>query len=60
MPFKGRRKKHLQKRKSRNQARYSWSDFFADIFFYVPELIVLPFRLLWWGIRGLVRLFDWT
>lgn len=60
MSFKERRQKHNQKQKTRNHGRYTFLDFVGDVLFYVPELIVLPFRLLWWIIRGLVRLFDWT
>ena len=49
-----RRKK---KRKSNNEP-YSILDFFLDIAFWIPELIFLPFRLLFYGARGILRWID--
>ena len=52
--FTLRRKK---KRKNDNEP-YSIADFFFDIAFWIPELIFLPFRLLFYGARGIVRWID--
>lgn len=61
MSFKKRREKHLQKRRAkRKHDTYSLFDFFADVVFYFPELIFLPFRILWYGLRVIFRFFDWT
>ncbi len=43
------RKKEQKKKRRRNKEGYSLIDF-------IPELIILPFRLIFWLIRGLGRL----
>jgi len=60
MSYRERRQKHKQKQKSRNHSRYTFLDFLGDVLFYVPELILLPFRLLWWIVRGVIKFADWT
>lgn len=52
--FTLRRKK---KRKTDNES-YSIADFFLDIAFWIPELIFLPFRLVFYGARGIIRWID--
>jgi hypothetical protein len=61
MSFQKRREKYRKKRKQKKTNNdYTITDFFADLFFYVPELIVFPFRVLWYGIRMITKFFDWT
>ncbi|WP_226536689.1 hypothetical protein [Fictibacillus halophilus] len=43
-----------KKRKEQYQ-HYSWFDFFCDVLFFVPELLIWMIRLLG---RGIWRMFD--
>ncbi|MBD7944573.1 hypothetical protein H9650_10640 [Psychrobacillus sp. Sa2BUA9] len=62
MSERWKRKKEKRAERKRQQEKYTWADVFGDIFFWIPELFFLPFRLLFWILRGLVRalgnLFD--
>lgn len=49
-----RRKSKTRKGKKSN-GEYTILDFFLDVLFWIPELILFPLRLLFWLIRGLVR-----
>lgn len=51
--WKGKKEKTRQRRK--NKEDNSFLDFFLDVLFAIPELIILPFRLVFWLIRGLGR-----
>jgi hypothetical protein len=60
MSFQKRREKHKTKRELKGKKDdYTFGDFFLDVFFYIPEIILLPFRLLWYGVRLMLRIFDW-
>lgn len=60
MTFQDRREKHRNKRKRKEgESVYSWRDFLWDGLFYFPELLLLPFRLLWWGLRAVAKVFNW-
>ena len=54
------RKKERGKRekKRRNLEGNSFIDFILEVLFWIPELIILPFRLIFWLIRGLGRLIS--
>jgi len=47
-----------KKRRKNDNEPYSIADFFFDIAFWILELIFLPFRLLFYGARGIVRWID--
>ncbi|MEH7380665.1 hypothetical protein V7138_09320 [Bacillus sp. JJ1533] len=47
--------KKRKKRKSKN-GKYTFSDFLADVFFAIPEIIFFPIRVLIYVIRGFFRL----
>ncbi|WP_458413004.1 hypothetical protein ACNQFZ_19710 [Schinkia sp. CFF1] len=50
------KKKKEKMRKSRKSSdRYTFVDFIFDVLFWVPELLLLPFRILFWLVRGLGR-----
>jgi len=53
-----------QKEKTRKHRkiddRYTVGDFLIDVLFWLPELIVIPFRIALWGVRAIWRLFDFT
>lgn len=50
------------RRRKRIKGKYTFVDFIWDVLFWVPELILFPFRLLFWFFRALVKsiwdLFD--
>jgi hypothetical protein len=53
----------VKKRKERRQRKkaegsYTFWDAVGDVLIWVPELIILPFRLLWYLIRGIFSIFD--
>lgn len=45
-----------KEKRRKNNERYTVIDFFADILFWLPELIVLPFRLVFFIGRFLIRI----
>ncbi|MFB5283442.1 hypothetical protein [Peribacillus sp. Hz7] len=58
MTFRERKGKHKHKQKraaKKKSSEGSWWDIVVEVLFYVPELLLVPFRLVWWGIRGLIR-----
>ena len=52
------RKKEKRKKRRRNKEGNSFIDFILEVLFWIPELIILPFRLVFWLIRGLGRLIS--
>lgn len=50
-----RKKAKTRKRKKQNND-YTFFDVIFDVLFWLPELILLPFRLLFWLVRGFGRL----
>lgn len=54
-----RKKKAATRRNKKNNDRYTVVDFIFDLLAWVPELLFLPFRILFWMVRGLIRfVFD--
>lgn len=52
-------KRAEKRRKKKNEGDYGFWDFIFDVLFWIPELIILPFRLLFLIFRFLVRsVFD--
>jgi hypothetical protein len=45
-----RKKEKLRKRKKKENEVL---DFILEVLFWLPELLILPFRLIFWLIRGL-------
>ncbi|WP_047984152.1 hypothetical protein [Ornithinibacillus californiensis] len=54
------RRKKENTRKHRKGERYTFGDFIMDVLFWIPELVLLPFRLLFWLLRGLWKINDLT
>ena len=56
------KKKEARRERRRYSDRYTFGDFIFDVFFWIPELLFIPFRMLFWLVRGLGRvigdLFD--
>ncbi|RKL68818.1 hypothetical protein CR203_01875 [Salipaludibacillus neizhouensis] len=48
-------RKKIKTRRKKNNEKYSILDFIVDFLFWLPELVLLPFRLIIWLIRGVGR-----
>lgn len=52
-------KRSEKRRKKKRDGSYTFVDFVFDVLFYIPELIFLPFRLVFYLFRFLARsIFD--
>ncbi|MFD1737948.1 hypothetical protein ACFSCX_15535 [Bacillus salitolerans] len=47
-------KEKMRKNKKKND-KYTFGDFISDVLMWVPELILLPFRMIFWLFRGIIR-----
>lgn len=43
-------------KKRRNTDHYSFWDFVFDALLWIPELVMLPFRITFWMLRGIGKL----
>ena len=50
------RKRAKMRKNKKNNGFYSFWDFILDVLLWIPELILLPFRLVFWLLRGIIRL----
>lgn len=48
-------KSKKEKLKKRRKKDHDFIDFILDVLFAIPELIILPFRVVFWLIRGMGR-----
>lgn len=55
--LRSKREKRKIKRKEHPE-KYGKFDFFLDILLWIPEIIILPFRMVYWLFRGIGRMFD--
>ncbi|MED4399992.1 hypothetical protein ABET41_10500 [Metabacillus fastidiosus] len=54
--WREKKEKRQKNRKNRkNSDRYTFGDFLLDVLDWVPELILLPFRILFWLVRRIGR-----
>lgn len=53
---KSKTKRHQKKK----EGRYTYWDGIMDALWWIPDLLLLPFRLLFWLLRAVWRLFDFT
>ncbi|GAA0309377.1 hypothetical protein GGQ92_001253 [Gracilibacillus halotolerans] len=51
--YKQRKKRNRKKNKDSNESHY-----LLELLSWIPELLILPFRLFVWLIRSIGRLFD--
>ncbi|WP_208590794.1 hypothetical protein [Gracilibacillus suaedae] len=49
------KKKAKMRKNQKNNGEYTFWDFLFDVLVWLPELILLPFRIIFWLIRGLIR-----
>ncbi|WP_246943628.1 hypothetical protein [Bacillus pinisoli] len=49
------KEKRRKRRSEKNPGQYTFGDFMADLLLWVPELLLFPFRILFWLVRGLGR-----
>ncbi|RUL54056.1 hypothetical protein [Lysinibacillus antri] len=52
------KKKNKTRKGKKSSSDYTVLDGFLDVLFMIPELIFLPFRLIFWLLRGVGRLFS--
>jgi hypothetical protein len=50
------RKKDNTKKSKESSDNYTFIDFIFDVLFWLPELVLLPFRIIFWLLRGTGRL----
>ncbi|MFC0301205.1 hypothetical protein ACFFIS_10305 [Virgibacillus soli] len=50
------RKKEKTRKSKKRDDSYTFWDFILDVLFWIPELILFPFRLIFWSLRGIGRL----
>ncbi|MFD1019599.1 hypothetical protein [Thalassobacillus hwangdonensis] len=51
------RKKERTRKARKPEGSYTWWDGFWDVLFWVPELLILPFRLVFFVVRVIGRVF---
>lgn len=49
-------RKNKKRRDMRRNDQYSLIDLFLDVLVWIPELLLLPFRIIYWLLRGVGRL----
>ncbi|WP_042145900.1 hypothetical protein [Paucisalibacillus sp. EB02] len=54
------RKKEKTRKHRKLDDRYTFGDFLMGVLFWVPEIILIPFRTLFWALRGVWRFLDFT
>ncbi|ASN06433.1 hypothetical protein [Virgibacillus necropolis] len=50
------RKKEKMRKRKENNDNYRFLDFMLDVLFWIPELVLLPFRMIIWLFSGIGRL----
>jgi len=50
------RKKEKSRKRRKDNEKYTFWDLILDVLFWLPELIILPFRIIFWSFRGIGRL----
>ncbi len=45
-------RKNKKRRDMRRNDQYSLIDLFLDVLVWIPELLLLPFRIIYWLLRG--------
>jgi hypothetical protein len=50
------RKKAKNRKKKSEQENYTFWDTFFDVLTFIPELIIIPFRILFLLFRGFIRM----
>ena len=48
-------RKNKKRRDMRRNDQYSLIDLFLDVLIWIPELLFLPFRIIYWLLRGVGR-----
>jgi len=50
------KKKSKSRKAKKEPGTYTFVDFIWDVLSWIPELIILPFRIIFWIIRGAGRM----
>jgi hypothetical protein len=51
-----RRMKEKRTKKRDNGERFSFFDFLLELLFWIPEVLIFPFRLVYWLVRGIGKI----
>jgi hypothetical protein len=51
-------KKVAYRKRRKAHDTYTFLDFIFDLLFYIPELVLFPFRMIFWLVRGLGKMID--
>ena len=54
--FKKKQETRRKRRSHKNPREYTFGDFMLELLLWIPELFLLPFRVIFWLVRGLGRL----
>lgn len=49
------KKQEKRRKRRKNDDEYTFKDFLFDTLLWAPEVILFPFRLIFWLVRGLYR-----
>lgn len=52
------RKKAKNRKSKKRSDHYTFVDFLVDVLFSIPELILLPFRIIFWLVRGVGKMIQ--
>ena len=52
------KKKQKMRKYKKDSDHYTFIDFIFDVLIWIPELVLLPFRIIFWLLRGVVRLAE--
>ncbi len=50
------RKKRKTRKHKKSKEDYTFWDIVFDVLFWIPELFILPYRIIFWLLRGLGRM----
>ncbi|MBN6889500.1 hypothetical protein ACUXCC_004755 [Cytobacillus horneckiae] len=50
----------IRKKRKRNEQKGDVWNAFWDVVFYIPEIIILPFRLVFFIFRKIIRILEWN
>nr|WP_240338455.1 hypothetical protein [Peribacillus alkalitolerans] len=52
------KKKQKMRKYKKDSDHYTFFDLIFDVLFWIPELLLLPFRIIFWLLRGVGRLVE--
>ncbi|WP_108671003.1 hypothetical protein [Peribacillus acanthi] len=52
------RKKQKMRKYNKERNNYTFFDFIFDVLYWIPDLVFLPFRIIFWLLRGFGRVAE--